>query len=177
MSVVTSAGAYVPFTQTFVQGTITTTIPLVGQILNNGKTNFLGYDSGSAAYIVSSSAAGASATTLANGNTYYISSGKAPTGYTLLPGGSAATATGSVTATSSGQTVTTSTSVSSTGTGSAGNTGTTTSGGGSIAMTTASQTTTTSPTSNAAAAVLAGPATGVEGMMLGFLTMVLGLLI
>jgi hypothetical protein len=42
-------------------------------------------------------------------------------------------------------------------------------------MTSARQTTTASPTTNAA--VIAGPASGFEGMMLGFLTMVLGLLI
>jgi hypothetical protein len=151
----------VPFTQTFVQGSVTTAIPLVGQILYNGKTNFVGYDAGSAAYIVPSTASGAQATTLANGNTYYITSGKAPTGYTLTAGGA--------TTSSGAATTSVSTKTSSPGT-------TSTSPGG-IAVTGSAQTTTStsSPTGNAA--VMTGPASGIEGLMLGFLTMMLGLLI
>jgi type II secretory pathway component GspD/PulD (secretin) len=84
-----SAGAFVPFTQTFVQSdTITTPITLVGQILDNGQTNFLGYDEGSAVYILPSSAADATQTTLANGQTYFVSEGAAPGGYLLTSGGS-----------------------------------------------------------------------------------------
>jgi type II secretory pathway component GspD/PulD (secretin) len=84
-----SAGAFVPFTQTFVQSdTITTPITLVGQVLDNGQTNFLGYDEGSAVYILPSSAADATQTTLANGQTYFVSEGAAPGGYLLTSGGS-----------------------------------------------------------------------------------------
>jgi hypothetical protein len=169
MSVVTAPSAFVPFTQTFVQGSVTTAIPLVGQILYNGKTNFVGYDAGSAAYIVPSTASGAQATTLANGNTYYITSGKAPTGYTLTAGGNGATTTGATTTSSGAATTAVSTKTSSPGT-------TSTSPGG-IAVTGSAQTTTStsSPTGNAA--VITGPASGIEGLMLGFLTMMLGLLI
>lgn len=80
-----SPGAMIPITRSFVQNTagsaITTAYTLVGQVLNDGQTNWVGYDHGSADYLMTSSAANAQQTTLADGNTYYISDGKAPTGY------------------------------------------------------------------------------------------------
>ena len=94
-----SAGAIVPFTETFISGTITTAIPLVGQVLNNGQTNFVGYGNGSAEYILPSSAAGAVQTTLADGKTYYVSSGAAPSNVRTL-GTGAATVTTSTSVTS-----------------------------------------------------------------------------
>lgn len=88
MTDVTNAGAIVAFTQTFVvSSSVTTGIPLIGQVLNNGATNFLGYNSGSADYLLPSSTAGATPTTLADGNTYYYSAGAAPVGITLVSGG------------------------------------------------------------------------------------------
>ncbi|KJY02102.1 hypothetical protein TI39_contig258g00003 [Zymoseptoria brevis] len=92
-----SPGALIPFTHTFVQSSgataITTPIALVGQVLDNGMTNFVGYDSGSAIYIVSSGANDAMPTTLANGMTYYFSERAAPGGYLLTSGGSGGQAT------------------------------------------------------------------------------------
>lgn len=98
-----SAGAMIPITRSFVQTTggsaMTTAYTLVGQILNNGQTNWVGYDHGSADYLMTSSAANAKQTTLADGNTYYVSDGKAPNGYlagvTIMPASSGASETGS----------------------------------------------------------------------------------
>jgi hypothetical protein len=86
----------VPFTQTYVftatnagsgSATLTTPIALVGQVLYNGETNFVGYDEGSAIYIVTSGAEDATQTTLADGSTYFVSEGTAPGGYLLTEGG------------------------------------------------------------------------------------------
>ncbi|KAJ5469231.1 hypothetical protein N7539_008849 [Penicillium diatomitis] len=87
-----SAGAQIPFTQTFVQtnsagSTFTTAIGLVGQVLDNGHTNWVGYNQGSADYLLQTSAPGAEHTTLANGQIFYVSSGKAPAGYLATPTG------------------------------------------------------------------------------------------
>lgn len=111
-----SAGAMIPITRSFVQtaggSAMTTAYTLVGQILNNGQTNWVGYDHGSADYLMTSSAANAKQTTLADGSTYYVSDGKAPTGYlagvTIMPASSGASETGSASASSDTAAMTTS---------------------------------------------------------------------
>ncbi|KAK4506497.1 hypothetical protein PRZ48_000229 [Zasmidium cellare] len=111
-----SAGAMVPFTVSFVQNSggsaITTQYTLVGQVLDSGVTNFVGYDHGSADYLMTSSAANAQQTTLADGNTYYVSDGKAPTGYragvTVTATSSGASETGSGSSSSDAAAATTS---------------------------------------------------------------------
>lgn len=142
----TNAGAHVPFTEAWVQGSTTHTYTLVGQILDNGKTNFVGYDAGSAYYLATTSANGAVQTTLANGASFYVTSGSAPTGY--IATGVSDGAGGGVVMSSSGRTsAATPAATSSSG---AGNTG---SGG---AMTTA-------PTSSRSATGSAAPATTTSG--------------
>ncbi|KAF2171354.1 hypothetical protein M409DRAFT_50807 [Zasmidium cellare ATCC 36951] len=101
-----SAGAMIPITRSFVQTTagsaITTAYLLVGQVLDNGQTNWVGYDHGSADYLMTSSFANAQQTTLADGNTYYVSDGKYPAGYlagvtiTATSSGASETGSGSV---------------------------------------------------------------------------------
>lgn len=90
MSVASGASALVPFTQTFVQtsGSETTTVAytLVGQVLDNGQTNWVGYDDGTANYLYTGSVANAQETTIA-GDTYYVSSGSAPAGYLATESG------------------------------------------------------------------------------------------
>lgn len=80
-----SGGAMIPITRSFVQtdggSPVTTAYTLVGQVLYNGQTNWVGYNQGSAEYLMTSSADNAEQTTLADGNTYYVSSGDAPAGY------------------------------------------------------------------------------------------------
>lgn len=108
---VASGVTYVPFTQTFVQtsGSATSTVAytLVGQVLDNGQTNWVGYDDGSAEYLYTGSVANAVQTTL-DGETYYVSSGSAPAGYLATAGGDetgatmAATSSGAMTTSSSG---------------------------------------------------------------------------
>lgn len=102
-----SAGAQIPITRTFVQSGVTTAIPLVGQVLYNGETNWVGVDEGDADYLLTASAANAVETTLADGNTYYYSTGSAPGGYLLITGSQSALSTaasGSNTAASSSAT-------------------------------------------------------------------------
>ncbi|KAK4631670.1 hypothetical protein CLAFUW4_02740 [Fulvia fulva] len=80
-------GAMVPYTATFVlDDSSTTAVAVVGQVLNNGATNFVGYNDGSAEYLLTASAANAQETTLADGNTYYVSSGSIPGGYLATDG-------------------------------------------------------------------------------------------
>ncbi|WPG98444.1 Hypothetical protein R9X50_00123400 [Acrodontium crateriforme] len=100
-------GALVPLTQTFVQSGTTTAIALVGQVLNNGQTNFVGYDQGSADYLFTTSEANAKETTLADNMTYWVSEGKAPGGYLAITSStdaSSATQTGASTTGSSDST-------------------------------------------------------------------------
>lgn len=89
-SVASGASALGPFTQTFVQtsGSQTSTVAytLVGQVLDNGQTNWVGYDEGMAEYLYTASVANAVQTTL-DGETYYVSSGSAPAGYLATAAG------------------------------------------------------------------------------------------
>ena len=106
-TVASGASALVPFTQTFVQtsGSATSTVAytLVGQVLDNGQTNWVGYDDGSAEYLYTGSVANAVQTTL-DGETYYVSSGSAPAGYLATAGGdeTGATSSAAMTTSSSG---------------------------------------------------------------------------
>ncbi|KAM3424858.1 hypothetical protein BST61_g6835 [Cercospora zeina] len=90
MSAAPDASLFVPFTQTFVQtsGTETSTVEytLVGQVLDNGQTNWVGYDEGGAEYLYTGSVDGAQQTTLA-GEVFYVSSGSAPAGYIATAAG------------------------------------------------------------------------------------------
>ncbi|PPJ51377.1 hypothetical protein CBER1_08409 [Cercospora berteroae] len=90
VSAAPDASLFVPFTQTFVQtsGSETTTVEytLVGQVLENGQTNWVGYDEGGAEYLYTGSVANAQQTTLA-GEVYYVSSGDAPAGYIATASG------------------------------------------------------------------------------------------
>lgn len=85
-----SAGAMVPFTQTWIDTArghaVTTEATLVGQVLNNGATNWVGYTEGEAYYLLQTSKAGAEQTTLADGQIFYVSQGTPPAGY-LATGG------------------------------------------------------------------------------------------
>lgn len=99
-AVVSSAGAQVPYVRSFVQqsdgSAITTAYTLVGQILNNGQTNFVGYTEGSAQYVGTTSAADAQQTTLDDGMSYYVYASDAPAGYLVTSDGAGSgTSTGS----------------------------------------------------------------------------------
>lgn len=80
------ASALVPFTATWIDNTLTTTATLIGQILDNGKTNWVGYNNGDAYYLLQTSESGAEQTTLADGQIFYVSSGEPPAGYLATDG-------------------------------------------------------------------------------------------
>ncbi|KXT18129.1 hypothetical protein AC579_4529 [Pseudocercospora musae] len=85
-------GAFVPYTGTFAFSTGRSTTSFaaetfVGQILNNGNTNWVAGPSSQPFYLLTSSADGATATTLADGNTYYYTQGPRPV-FQELGGGS-----------------------------------------------------------------------------------------
>lgn len=85
-------GAFVPYTGTFAFSTGGSTTSFaaetfVGQILNNGNTNWVAGPSSQPFYLLTASADGATATTLANGNTYYYTQGPRPV-FQELEGGS-----------------------------------------------------------------------------------------
>lgn len=93
MAATPGPSALVPLTRTFIQDSQTTAIALVGQVLDNGETNFVGYNDGGALYLLTSSADGAMETTLGDGQQYFYTSGPAPSGYTATDGGSGGGAT------------------------------------------------------------------------------------
>ncbi|KXS99554.1 hypothetical protein AC578_4258 [Pseudocercospora eumusae] len=85
-------GAFVPYTGTFAFSTGGSTTSFaaetfVGQILNNGNTNWLAGPSNQPFYLLTSSVDGATATTLADGKTYYYTQGPRPV-FQELEGGS-----------------------------------------------------------------------------------------
>lgn len=95
-----AASATVPFTITYTASAGgLTTATVLGQVLNNGQTNWIPASNGDAIYLNTASAGGESATVF-GGNTYYLSTG-APvpdqvTGITAS--GTPASSTGSATA-------------------------------------------------------------------------------
>lgn len=96
-------GAFVPYTGTFAFSTGGSTTSFaeetfIGQVLSNGNTNWVAGPSSAPFYLLTSSANGATATTLADGNTYYYTQGSRPV-FQELAGGSISAANGSASVT------------------------------------------------------------------------------
>ncbi|KAK5153518.1 hypothetical protein LTS14_007689 [Recurvomyces mirabilis] len=91
-----SASQIVPLTVTFTpSGSAVSTATILGQVLDNGKTNWIPATSGGAIYLATSSAQGASETVVA-GQSYYLTTGPdVPQQVTISVTGSASNATAS----------------------------------------------------------------------------------
>ncbi|KAK5111780.1 hypothetical protein LTR62_004700 [Meristemomyces frigidus] len=96
-----SASQIVPLTVTFTASGAASTATVLGQVLDNGQTNWIPATSGGAIYLATSSAQGDSNTVLA-GTSYYVSTGAAvPQQVTISVTGSVANVTSSTSSTSS----------------------------------------------------------------------------
>ncbi|KAK3671471.1 hypothetical protein LTR78_008570 [Recurvomyces mirabilis] len=109
-----SASQIVPLTVTFTpSGSAVSTATILGQVLDNGKTNWIPATSGGAIYLATSSAQGASETVVA-GQSYYLTTGPdVPQQVTISVTGSASNATASPSAGASQTASSTSTAASS----------------------------------------------------------------